>query len=349
MIAAVVIAILFESQTADEAIADGTAALKSKQYDTALRLFREASALADDDARLRNKTLGLRARAAKEAKATAETDRLKELREADAVLESAKKKRNLDEKQLTELVANLDKAASTYRADHDNEHADLARAIRVLVSVRSGKLEMSGEAHTLSQNEKRGRGARKVALEALWYVAESQKDLEAAATSALELNALIAQSRPEDQRRYVRTYGLDALCTRYDAEKKSVGACARLEKKVTGQYTFTDLSRVAPKRELGEADIAHVHAQLLPAIEDCVLTAAKKALDAFVNTDVEIAWAIQPKGVVTDVEITPKRLRSDLESCVSERLSWARYPRYTSQERKAVRVPYHLDERVAYE
>lgn len=326
----------------------GEIELKAKQPSAAMKSFREAGALSGEDRALRKKFLDLRARAAGEAKSQAEADKVKEVREKDELLEAARKRRGLDEKELAALAGELDAAAAFYRADQDRGRAELATAIKILVSVRSGQTGVVGDAKAIVKDKKRGRAAKKVALEALWSAGEAGKDLELAAASALELNALAAEQKPPAQRRYLRSAGLDALCARYDAEQKKPGACARLEKKVTGDFTFTDLSRVPAKKELSDSDLAKIHAQLLPAIEDCVLTAAKKAVDAFANSDVEIAWAIQPKGHVTDLEITPKRVRPDLEGCISERLAWARYPRYTSQERKAVRVPYHLDEQIPY-
>lgn len=326
----------------------GEIELKAKEPQAALRSFREAGERAGEDRALRKRFLELRAKAAKDAKSPAEVEKSEALRKNDERLEAARKRRGLNEKELAALAEELDEAAALYRADGDTGRAELAKAIEILVSVRSGRQNMIGEARAIAENPKRGRAAKKAALEALWSAGEAGKDLELAASSALQLNALAAEQRPPAQRRYVRASGLDALCARYDAEQKKSGACARLEKRVTGDFTFTDLSKVPAKKELGDAELAKVHAQLLPAIEDCVLTAAKKAVDTFANSDVEIAWAIQPKGAITDIEITPKRVRSDLEPCIRERLAWARYPRYTSQERKAVRVPYHLDEQIPY-
>ncbi len=352
---ALVAALLFASQPGDialdearAALVEGESQLKAKDAAAAVRSFREAAVRADGDPRLRRRALELRAKAAREAKMSAELKRVEQIKTHDAFLDAAKRRRNLTPADRVETFQKLDEASADYRADRDGDRLEMIKAIRALLSVRSGELEDGVKlAQAIVASEKSGRSARSIALEALWAAAEAQKDLEAAVTAALALNALINEHKTDEQRRYARVSGLDALCTRYDA-KSGNGACARLEKKTTGRFTFTDHSRGSTRRELSDADLSRVHAQLLPALEDCVLSAAKRAPDAFVNSDVEIAWAIQPKGNASDLEVTPKRIRADVEGCVTERLSWARYPRSRSQERKAVRVPYHLEEQITF-
>ncbi|MCK6547671.1 hypothetical protein L6R52_17605, partial [Myxococcota bacterium] len=181
---------------------------------------------------------------------------------------------------------------------------------------------------------------RRVALEAL--VAAARDDLDALTAATLRLNAAEADGLGAEARPYHRRRGLDALCTRYDAAH-GAGACARLEHERTGRWSFTDHTRARPRRELSSADLAAVHQQLLPAIEDCIRVAAKADPEQFRDTDLRISWTVQPKGHASDEEIAPKRYDASLGPCVRERLAWARYRRYTSGERKNVTIPYHLD------
>lgn len=332
---------------AREALVRGESELKSDPA-AAVRSFREASSQASDDPRLRKRALELRAKAAREAKMPVEQKKIELLKTHDVLLETLRRRKSFAAAERADLEKKLEAAADDYREDRDTDRVEMTKATRALLSIRSGELEAGIKlAQAVASDEKKSRAARSIALEALWNAGEAEKNLEAAVTAALALNGLINESKTDEQRRYARVTGLDALCTRYDA-KSGTGSCARLEKKTTGRFTFTDHSRGSTRRELSDADLQRVHSQLLPALEDCVLTAAKKAPDVFVNSDVEIAWAIQPKGNATDLEVTPKRVRPDVEGCVGERLSWARYPRFKSQERKAVRVPYHLDEKITF-
>jgi hypothetical protein len=330
------------TRTANAHALIGDVEQKKKRPKTAAQAFKAAAHAAAGDASLRKRMLAKRRAAALEGQWTDEVERIDKIFGHDSTLDEARKRPWVGKEKRAETRVKLAQGASEYARDKDAARAELANAVRALVSVQSGAPEEGVPEAKAIAEKKGGKAARMVALEALWIGAGKTNDLEASARAALELNALRAEQMPQAQRRYARMKGLDQLCDKYDHEHKA-GACARLERQVTGTYTLRDLSKDKPKKELSETDLDRAHAAFLPALEDCVLTQARSAPDTYSQTDIQISWAIQPQGTVSDVEIAPKRYKDDLTPCVSERLAWLRYPRYTSPERKSVTIPYHLD------
>lgn len=317
----------------------GDLELKRKRPVNAARRYRDAAHLTIADPVARRRATSKRRAALATAKSAKRLAHATKLVEADALVREAEQSPRRPARGRA-LRAKLADAAALYRRDRDLVFADRALAARALVAARSGAIdEALAEASPLTARSQPP-SIRRVALEAL--VAAAGRDLDALTAATLDLNAAEAETLPEARRRHHRRRGLDALCGRYD-RAHAPGACARLEHERTGSWTFTDRSRERPRRELSDADVAVVHAQLLPALEACLRVAAKADPEQFRGTDVRIGWTIQPMGLVSDEEIAPKRYRGALEPCVRERLSWARYPRYTSGERKSVTIPYHLD------
>lgn len=319
----------------------GAVELKAKRYSPAFRAYHAASLSASLDSGARAAALKGRLRAAAEGKLKPDATQTQEVKTQDAEVDKLRKRRGFNDKARTEARATLARARAVYKLDKDRVRAELADAVGALVLVRGGKVEDGMREAKAFAEKQRPRAVRLVALEALRAGAELGNDLELALDSAFEASALLADRLPEAERRYARAAGVDVLCVRYD-EAHGKAACARRERRITGRFTFTDFSRAKAKSSLSEDDLARVHAQLLPALEECLLTAAKRAPDVFLGTDIEVGWVVQPSGRASDLEISPRRVRSDVGDCLDERLGWARYPIYSSDERTTVRIPFHL-------
>jgi hypothetical protein len=166
-----------------------------------------------------------------------------------------------------------------------------------------------------------------------WALLE-KNDVEGAAEAAIRFNQL---KNPGG-----RSPLLDRACSRFEKEA-GAGKCIRLEIKLTGEVSFTDFSTGRRIQELSEDDIDKVHAQALPALEDCVLAAAKREKEFYRGVEIQISWSIDTEGQVYDVDIAPSRNKNDIMPCAAARLKRLRYPKVVSKERKNVMIPYHLD------
>jgi hypothetical protein len=321
----------------------GEIEVKRKRFKTAAHEFKEAMRFALDDHHARGRMLAKRRAAYEKASDKLRMDLADQIAKHDAVLLATLRKPFNPEGKRAEVRAQLASAMAVYKAEEDPIHVQWAAAARALVSAKSGAPdEALQEARPIADDKNTYRAVRATALEAIQSAALAKEDVDAATRAALMLNAALSESMPEDRRRYVRMKGLDTLCGRYEGEH-GAGSCARLERESTGRYTFTDLSVGRVRKELSDDDLDRAHRQFLPAIEDCVLTSARANRDAYQSTDIQISWAIQPKGQASDIDIKPKRYERELMPCVEERIAWFRYPRYTSPERKTVTIPYHLD------
>lgn len=322
----------------------GDVAMKQRRFRGAHRAFKRAAASSVSDRASRRRLLRKRRRAAREARLALEVERVHEIVRHDAAVDALMHQTSISARRRDEIRSAIDAAIQIYREDGDLSSERLATAVRALAFARAGLHEDAfADASTLAWAPENSKIVRSCALEATWISGAALERFDAAARAAVELNALRHEGLPEAKRRYARIRGLDAVCARYE-ETRAPGSCARLERDVTGAYTFTDFSIPRPKRELSDGDVERVHTQFLPAIEDCVREAARRSPDTYVGSELRIGWAIQPRGRATDVEIAPRRYKDDLEGCVTERVGWLRYPRFFSGERKTVTVPYRLGE-----
>ncbi len=301
----------------------------------AARRYASAAKHSREDLKLRRKLLSLRKRAAEKAKAESSVALAAEVMEADRTLEQVTRRPRRGGDSLDKTLSALAEAAETYRKDRDRDRAEEALALRALVMVRSDKAEDGLRAvdRVLSKPNP-SKYAALAAYEARTVALLDRGDNAGAATAAIAFNGLANPG--------ARSPLLDRACYRYDQEK-GAGQCARLEIRVTGQVTFTDYSLAKRKRELTDEDIERVHAQALPALEACVLAAAKKEPEFYRNVDIQISWVIDPEGRAVDIELVPKRNKPDIMPCAQERLMRVRYPKVFSRERKNVTIPYHLD------
>jgi hypothetical protein len=308
---------------------------KRERHLDASKRYADAARLSRSDLKYRRKLLSLRKRAADKAKAPNTSALANDVLEADRTLDQVSRNPRRSTETLEKTLSSLAEAAQAYRRDRDEERAEEAQALRALVLVRSSKPDDGlRAAEKVVAKSNASKYAAVVAHEARAWALLEKNDAEGAASAAIMFNHL---KNPGG-----RSTLLERACSRFEKEA-GAGKCIRLEIKLTGEVSFTDFSIGRRKQELSDDDIEKVHAQALPALEDCVLTAAKKEKELYRNVDIEISWAIGTEGQAYDVDVTPSRNKADIFPCAEGRLKRVRYPKVVSKEPKNVTIPYHLD------
>jgi hypothetical protein len=184
---------------------------------------------------------------------------------------------------------------------------------------------------------------RRLLEKSLGARAKAASGLDEQLRYALLESALANADQPKERRPYLRRALLAATCQRYD-KAKGAGACALTALRSLGEpanLVDPSLGR-ALTRALGDQDIARAHTDGLALIKDCLVAASKDNAELFENGTVVIDWAIDPNGRAIDIAVEPRRFNLLVGACVAERLSYLRYPRSTSAERKAVSLSYQL-------
>ncbi len=313
----------------------GDVEVKRERHLEAAKRYAAGARIAGEDLKYRRKLLFLRKQEAQRAKADKSVELANDLLEADRTLDQVVRRPRRSGDALEKTLSALADAAQVYRRDRDPDRAEEALALRALVLVRSAKpddgLRAAERVVAKSSAPKR---AAIIAHEAKTWALMDRGDAEGAAGSAIMFNHL----RSPEQRSPL----LDRACHLYD-KANGDGSCARLEIKLTGDVTFTDFSLGKRKSELTDADIERVHAEALPALEDCVLSAARRDPEFFRGVDVQLSWTIDAEGRATDVEMSPNRNKKDIMPCAGPRIAKLRYPKVFSKERKNVTIPYHLN------
>jgi tetratricopeptide (TPR) repeat protein len=305
--------------------------------------YASGARLASQDLRLRQRLLSSRRRAADRAKAQKSVELATAVLEADRALKQTMLRPRREGAALEATLAALAKAERTYRSDGDRDRAQEARAVRALVLARSKRPDDAERIATkVVEADRRAPGAERIAHEALATVLLERDDLEQAVRSAIRFNQLRNQTLPEEKRYRTRAPILARICAKLE-QRTRPGQCTRLEIELAGEPTFTDFSAGRRKPELTDEDIERVHAEALPAVEACVLGAAKKEPELYRGVDIELTWAIDSEGRAVEVDLTPQRNREDIMPCASARLERVRYPKAVSRERKTVVIPYRID------
>jgi hypothetical protein len=329
---------------AQAAIEQGNVELKRKQPRAALTYYRQASALALDVFWLRRRAFDKRIAATQEGKFEEEEKRVRELIKHDAEVMARLAAPFVPEKLVKHAELELETAAHAFDRDHDPVHAGWARAVKAKMLAWSNQSAdaMAIVKPVLEQKPPAIPMIRQRALEAAYKAAIVDKDLEGETGYALELNALKNAKLTPEQRRYARTPLIEATCARYE-KVHNPGSCAMLAAKITGEYSFHDHSRGRIKKSLSSTDIETAQAQYLPLLEECIHNAAAGRNDElFDDATITIGWAVENKGRVIELEISPHRYEPVIGACVTERIGWFRYPRFTDGEHKSVSIPYEL-------
>lgn len=316
----------------------GDEALAAQKPLVAASHFAAAAKLTRHDLRRRRQLLVRRRRASQKAKATKSAELAKEVMAADKVMARLIRRPRRSKSTLSPALTSLQEARRVYRRDRD-PRVEETLALEALIRVRAGEVEEGRRtAERLLDKRSDNRHASMLLQEALAHAHLAEEDLPKAASAAIRMNTLRNEDVPEPARHHRRAALLERTCKRF-----GLAECTKLELRLTGDVTFTDFSRGRRKSELSAEDIDLVHAQALPALQACVLDAARKEPEFYRGADIKISWSIRPDGIVEGIDLSPKRNQSDIMPCAQARLTRLRYPRVRSQERKNVVIPYHLD------
>lgn len=325
-------------------LAECAAMLKKREASSeAFRVYVEAARRTQWDTRLRRKVLrAARKLPGRTAKATASRKRwIEEWEAAHQRLDQIRRAPVAAEARVPEQTEALRALRRTFRAHKDAYRVRLAELERPPLLARANKL-----AAARKRLRRLRRRASASGLAAAWHRAEwrmwrTTDDLDQTVRAALRYNAERYRDRPEDERRYGRVPGLDRLCERYD-DANGAGACTRLARRITRAWNFRDFSKEHRRGGLSTDDLARVHSQYLPSVEACLLKSARADPERFQGVSLEVEWVVAPDGRIVEHETFPGRYERDLKPCLSERLTWFRYPRFSGGERQVVAVPFRL-------
>lgn len=257
------------------------------------------------------------------------------LAKADAVIDRAAARPKRPPRRLESDLEALGQAIETVRQIGDRRRAAFATVLRHHILSRSGEPERALRGlrkWTKHSNRSIRRRARRVEVEA----SLATKAFERAAVAAAR-RRLDRADRPDGPLRPDAL--LQKACRAWGRE-----ACARQIHKTTGVYLMTDHSRRKPARQRPPALMETLHAEATVALMDCLLAHARADKARFAGARLELSWVVDPNGRARAPELRPRRYRDLIEGCVSERLSWLRYPRLVGrQSHETVSIPFAID------
>lgn len=172
-------------------------------------------------------------------------------------------------------------------------------------------------------------GLRHKALAKLEALALAANDLEGAVKLALEDLAIATSLVDPELRLWVRPAELDRLCTKYDASA-GAGACRKLEKAVTGGWTFRDFSKDRPSDGLSPDQVKAVNEHYAPLLQVCLSDQARRLIPPDAQR-FEVSWTVQNDGRVRDAHLRRDLEDSLLAKCLRQQFSAWRYPRFTGE------------------
>lgn len=331
-----------EEESVRAAMKAGDEAMKAEQFVQATKHYREAAQLNTRPGTLRRRAQDRRRRALTKQKKKKAAKAVAKLQKADQKLYVLHRYPKRTKRKAQEASKELEKLSADYRADGDDNFAQLAIAVRALVLARSG---FRDDALEIAKNLRRAasKRSRSIAMKAQYYALAPTEDVKAAAAAAVHFANLHAETFAEPLTLYVRPPELDRACKKYD-EAEGQGACAKLQLKLVDRVFLRDFSQGRRRNgQLTQADLDRVHAQVLPWLESCVLDAAREDQERFYDTDLKISWVVSAFGTPDQIKVKPSRYETDLAKCLTEVIPSFRYPRVRSQELSSVAVPYRLE------
>lgn len=173
-------------------------------------------------------------------------------------------------------------------------------------------------------------GVRRRALSKLAALALAAGDLEAAVKATVRDAEVAAALVPPEARRWARTSELDRVCAKYDAAQ-GAGACRRVEKQLTGGYTFRDFSKDKPSGEgLSAEQVKQVNEHYAPLLQECLAEQARRLAPPDAQR-YEVAWTVQNDGRVRTAHLRKDLDDTPLAKCLRAQFSSWRYPRFTGE------------------
>lgn len=168
------------------------------------------------------------------------------------------------------------------------------------------------------------------ALAELVARARAEKRVDEVARLLLRDGQRLASTLPASERPWARPVALDPACAAVDGAS-GPGACRKLERQLTGGWTFRDFSKELSRDGLSADQVRAVNEHYAPLLQDCLGAQARrlKPPDA-VRYDVR--WMVFNDGRVGEVHLRDSRLDdSELGRCLKAQfVSW-RYPRYEGE------------------
>lgn len=172
-------------------------------------------------------------------------------------------------------------------------------------------------------------GVRRRALKALGAAALAANDVDAAVKHAVREEQVYAATLEPEQRLYARTDELERLCAQYDG-KAGPGACRKLEKQLTGGWTFRDFSLQKAGEGLQRERVAEVNEHFAPLLQECLEAQARRLVppDA---VRYEVKWLVTNDGRVGEAHLRRDLDDTELAKCLRAQFVAWRYPRYEGE------------------
>ncbi|MEW6435329.1 MAG: hypothetical protein AB1730_27865 [Myxococcota bacterium] len=172
-------------------------------------------------------------------------------------------------------------------------------------------------------------GLRRKALAKQQALALAANDLEGAVKLAMRDLAVATSLVEPGLRLWVRPPELDRLCAKYDAAR-GAGACRRVEKDVTGQWTFRDFSKDRPSEALSPDQVKAVNEHYAPLLEECLSEQAQRLTPPDAQR-FQVSWTVQNDGRVREAHLRRDLDDTLLARCLRRQFSAWRYPRFTGE------------------
>jgi hypothetical protein len=171
---------------------------------------------------------------------------------------------------------------------------------------------------------------RRRALARLIAKAKADRKFDDAARFAIRDAEAFASTLAAAERPWGRPPETDQVCAAYD-EASGPGACRKLEKQLTGHWTFRDFSKDKPREGLSGDQVRAVNEHYAPLLAECLSAQARRMRppDA---VRYEVRWMVFNDGRVGEVHFKERAHEdSELAKCVRAQFETWRYPRYEGE------------------
>lgn len=171
---------------------------------------------------------------------------------------------------------------------------------------------------------------RRRALARLIAKAKADKKLDDAARFAIRDAEAFSSTLAEAERPWGRPPETDAVCAAFDGAS-GPGSCRKLEKQLTGRWTFRDFSKDKAREGLAADQVRAVNDHYAPLLQEC-LSAQARRLRPPDAVRYEVRWMVFNDGRVGEVHFKDRALdESELGKCLRAQFETWRYPRYEGE------------------
>jgi hypothetical protein len=127
----------------------------------------------------------------------------------------------------------------------------------------------------------------------------------------------------------VRPGQLEELCAKLDASA-GAGSCRKLEKELTGGWTFRDFSKERGGAGLTGEQVKLVNAHYAPLLQECLTEQARRLTPPDAQ-EFEVRWSVSNDGHVRDAHLRKDLDELPLAECLRRQFSFWRYPRFEGE------------------